>query len=179
MDGAATKLVTKTPQLPYTSQILLLAAYLCSYIPARNDVTIFSKLSAKKKRRGGASGTVKGGGARKNKNSLTQRRRIDRKLLGPQAFVLERMMAVFGCVWEEATHHREKSIHGEGRKGLKELGGSADVLAQVATLISLRLLVRTGKEDLDGGSKYRVNVGWEVVRSLGRRVGVELGEWLE
>ena len=60
-DGGARKPVTKTPQLAYNSQILLLAAYLCSYIPARNDV---SQLSAKQKRRGGAPGTVKGGGRR-------------------------------------------------------------------------------------------------------------------
>lgn len=179
--GVNTKALTKlpaTPPLPYASQILLLAAYLCSYIPARNDVIIFSKLFAKKRRRG-ASGTVKGGGARKNKNSLAQRRRIDRKLLGPQAFVVERLLAVFWCVWEEATHSRECKSSGERRKGLREFGGSADILAQIAMLSSLRLLVSTGKEGLDGGSKYRVNVGWEVVRSLGRGVAVELGEWLE
>lgn len=123
-----------------------------------------------------ASNTVKGGGARKGKNTLAQRRRVDRKLLGPQAFVLERLLAVFWVVWEEASHGKERDGK---RKGLKELGGSADILAQVATLSSLRLLVRTGKEELDGGSKLRVNVGWEVVRALGRGVGVELGEWLE
>ncbi len=42
---------------------------------------------------------------------------------------------------------------GGGRKGLKELGGSADVVAQVVRTSSLRLLVRTGKEEVDGGSK--------------------------
>ena len=124
-----------------------------------------------------ASNTVKGGGARKGKNTLAQRRRIDRKLLGPQAFVFERLMAVFWVVWEEASHGDDR--RDRHRKGLKELGGSADILAQVATLSSLRLIVRTGKEELDGGSKLRVNVGWEVVRALGRGVGVELGEWLE
>lgn len=125
-----------------------------------------------------ASNTVKGGGARKGKNTLAQRRRIDRKLLGPQAFVLERLLAVFWVVWEEASHEKERDRKGKG-KGLRELGGSADILAQVATLSSLRLLVRTGKEQIDGGAKLRVNVGWEVVRALGRGVGVELSEWLE
>ncbi len=179
--GVKIKPLTAAPPLPYTSQILLLAAYLCSYIPARIDATIFSKASSKKKRRGGVSG----GGARKSKNSLAQRRRIDRKLLGPQAFVVERLLAVFWCVWEDAEavgRDRGGSVaaQGGGRRGIRELGGSADILAQIATLASLRLLVKSGSraEELEGGGKWRVNVGWEVIRGVGRGVGVELGEWL-
>jgi origin recognition complex subunit 5 len=31
---------------------------------------------------------------------------------------------------------------------------------------------------MDCGGKWRVNVGWEVIRGLGRGVGVEVEEWL-
>ena len=57
--------------------------------------------------------------------------------------------------------------------------GSADLQTAIATLCSLRLLVRVGSADaLDGGARYRVAVGWEVVRNIGRSVGVEVEEWI-
>ena len=69
-------------------------------------------------------------------------------------------------------------------------GVDADVAMALATLSSLRLLVRVGAgagaggggwgggADLDRGAKWRVNVGWEVIRALGRSMGVEVEEWL-
>lgn len=56
---------------------------------------------------------------------------------------------------------------------------SADVLTQVATLTSLRLLVRSGAGDaLETAGKWRVNCGWEFVVGLGRSVGVEMRDWI-
>lgn len=59
-------------------------------------------------------------------------------------------------------------------------GLDTDVSMALATLSSLRLLVRVGGggDPLDRGGKWRVNVGWEVVRGLGRSMGVEVEEWL-
>ena len=58
----------------------------------------------------------------------------------------------------------------------------ADLYTQVATLTSLRLLVRAGgvggNDGLEAGGRWRVNVGWEYARGLGRRVGLEVGEYL-
>lgn len=56
----------------------------------------------------------------------------------------------------------------------------ADVGMALATLSSLRLLVRVGGggEPLDRGGKWRVNLGWETVRGLGRSMGIEVEEWL-
>jgi origin recognition complex subunit 5 len=61
--------------------------------------------------------------------------------------------------------------------------GDADIGMAIATLASLRLLVRVGGgagggDLMDCGGKWRVNVGWEVIRGLGRGVGVEVEEWL-
>lgn len=109
----------------------------------------------------GAGGGRSGGGPR------TKHRKIARKLLGAHAFVLERMMAIFTAVRTE---------WGIG-------GGSvddADVGMALATLSSLRLLVRVGGggDPLDRSGKWRVNIGWEAVRGLGRSMGVEVEEWL-
>ncbi|ELR10173.1 hypothetical protein VC83_00700 [Pseudogymnoascus destructans] len=165
---AATSLATKhaltTPPLPYTSRILLIAAYLASYTPARLDPLLFAKSSAPtKKRRKNL-----GGAATKPRPGTAARRKLNRKLLGPQAFVMERCLAIFWALREEAN--------GAGRA---ETGG-ADILAAVAALGSLRLLGKTSRvaDPLEGGCKWKVNVGWEVVRVVGRSVGIEVEEWI-
>ncbi|OBT94363.1 hypothetical protein VE01_07696 [Pseudogymnoascus verrucosus] len=160
----APKHALTTPPLPYTSRILLIAAYLASYTPARLDTLLFAKSSGPtKKRRKNL-----GGNATKPRPGTAARRKLNRKLLGPQAFVMERCLAIFWALREEAN--------GAGRA---EAGG-ADVLAAVAGLASLRLLGKTSRvaDPLEGGCKWKVNVGWEVVRGVGRSVGIEVEEWI-
>lgn len=59
---------------------------------------------------------------------------------------------------------------------------TADLYTSIATLTSLKLLVRTGvggaSDALETGGRWRVGFGWEFVRGLGRSVGVEVGEYL-
>jgi origin recognition complex subunit 5 len=31
---------------------------------------------------------------------------------------------------------------------------------------------------MDRGGKWRINVAWEVIRGIGRSIGVEVEEWL-
>jgi origin recognition complex subunit 5 len=150
--------------LPTTARILLLAAYLASHNTARHDITLFSTFHhGKKRRRGG--GFTGGRGRLRGKH-----RKIARKLLGAHAFVLERMMAIFAAVRSEWV--------GEG--GVGSNGLDADVGMAISTLASLRLLVRIGSTGdlMDRGGKWRINVGWEVVRGIGRSIGVEVEEWL-
>jgi origin recognition complex subunit 5 len=54
---------------------------------------------------------------------------------------------------------------------------NVDVFTQIATLSSLRLLLRAGTtvtDALDPGCKWRVNCGWEYIATLGRSVGLEM-----
>ncbi|KFA73721.1 hypothetical protein S40288_06247 [Stachybotrys chartarum IBT 40288] len=158
-----------TALLPTVARLLLMAAYLASHNAARHDLTLFSTYHhGRRRRRGGISvaGTPRsGGGAGRSKH-----RKIARKLLGAHAFVLERMMAIFEAV-------RTEWVDG-GAVGAAGLDG--DVGMAIATLASLRLLVRVGAggDVMDRGGKWRINVGWEVIRSIGRSVGVEVEEWL-
>ncbi|KAH6622955.1 origin recognition complex subunit 5 C-terminus-domain-containing protein [Chaetomium tenue] len=172
-----TKTITTTPNpptagaalaslLPTTARLLLLAAYLASHNATRHDLTLFSTHHHGRKRRRGGGGTRAGVGRPRGKH-----RKIARKLLGAHAFVLERWLAIFAAVRGEW----------EGDRGV----GEADVGMAIATLASLRLLVRVGGggagvggDMMDCGGKWRVNVGWEVIRGLGRGVGVEVEEWL-
>ncbi|AEO71571.1 703ca940-6ced-4736-89c5-f1dd8f774fb7 [Thermothielavioides terrestris] len=183
--GAGADLATL---LPTTPRLLLLAAYLASHNATRHDVTLFSTHYHRQRRRrgGGGGGGVAGGGRGRSKH-----RKIARKLLGAHAFVLERMLAIFAAVrgeWEAraaaaTTAAAAVPAGGSGVAGEEAAGKGqrdADVGMAIATLASLRLLVRVGGggDPMDCGGKWRVNVGWEVIRGLGRGVGVEVEDWL-
>jgi origin recognition complex subunit 5 len=80
------------------------------------------------------------------------------------------MMAIFAAVrneWADGT--------AVGAAGL-----DADVAMAISTLASLRLLTRVGGagDVMDRGGKWRINVAWEVIRGIGRSIGVEVEEWL-
>ena len=141
-----------THDLPYYSKFLLLSSYLASYNPSRLDVQFFTKASDKRKRRRGG-GAIGSGGGRKS-----QVRKIQRRLLGPQPFLLERMLAIFHAIVRDPV------------------ASSVDLQTQIATLTSLRLLVRASAsgDPLEAGGKWRVNVGWEYVKGLARSVKFEV-----
>ncbi|KAI3320604.1 origin recognition complex subunit Orc5 [Xylariaceae sp. AK1471] len=170
--------------LPPTARHLLIAAYLASHNAPRHDNALFSTwhTGAKKRRRGGItmSSTPNAGTGRGRK---PKHRRIARKLLGPGVFVLERMIAIYVATKQEWVGGVDDAKSSAG-------GVDGDVGMAIATLASLRLLVRVGGgaagaavgagggADLDRGGKWRVNVGWEVIRGVGRSMGVEVEEWL-
>ncbi|GME56536.1 Major facilitator superfamily [Neofusicoccum parvum] len=144
-----------THDLPYYSKYLLCAAYLASYNPARQDTVYFMKASEKKRRKRAQGASATPGRA--------AHRKISRHLLTPSAFPLDRLLAIFRAI---VPHDAPQT---------------ADVCTQIATLNSLRLLLRSGAagaDPLDGSCKWRVNYGWEYVRELGRSVGLEMGEYL-
>lgn len=153
--------------LPRTARMLLLAAYLAAHNAPRHDVTLFSTFHTRQRRRRAPQANARG------------HRKIARKLLGAHSFVLERMLAVFAAVRAEWLP--------DARLGLARVGLDGDVGVGMATLVSLRLLSRVGggaaaaaagADVMDRGGKWRVNVGWEVVRAVGRSIGVEVEEWL-
>ncbi|KAL7624524.1 hypothetical protein AAE478_006089 [Parahypoxylon ruwenzoriense] len=179
--------------LPPTARLLLIAAYLASHNAPRHDQTLFSTWHQQRRRRRGGAGP--GAGIRHRMAKKSKHRKIARKLLGPSAFVLERMVAIYAAT-------RREWISGPGDIDEEEVvvgraGGSnggyvdGDVGMAIATLASLRLLVRVGGggggvggagagtgDTMDRGGKWRVGVGWEVVRGVGRSMGVEVEEWL-
>lgn len=171
--------------LPPTPRLLLLASYLASHNATRHDLTLFSTHYHGRRRRRGGGGSSSIARPRGGKH-----RKIARKLLGAHAFVLERMLAIFAAVRGEWEAHGG-ALHLQGRRdgdgqGQGQGQGDADIGMALATLASLRLLVKVGGggggggtgDVMDCGGKWRVNVGWEVVRGLGRGVGVEVEEWL-
>ena len=93
----------------------------------------------------------------------SKHKKIQRRLLGPRAFVLERLLAIFHAILPHTIG-----------------SGSADIQAQIATLAKLRLLARAvgGGDILDAGTKWRVNVGWEYIRELARSLRFDIENYL-
>ena len=155
-------------QLPFFSRLLLVAAYLASYNPPRTDQLFFMKAAASKRKK-------KGGGTAKTRQSHAKSRKISRKLLGPQAFVLERMLAIFHAIRPDADSKGTKP-------GNRNITGSADIQMAIATLTSLRFLIKMGSaaaaDTLDGSSKWRVAIGWDVIRGIARGVGIEAEDYI-
>ncbi|OAL01814.1 hypothetical protein IQ06DRAFT_128625 [Phaeosphaeriaceae sp. SRC1lsM3a] len=141
--------------LPFYTTHLLIAAYLASYNPARTDVTYFMKHTDKRKGKRRAPST--------SVSNAMKARKISRHLLTPSPFPLDRLLAIFRALLDG---------------GVPQV---ADLYTQIATLTSLRLLVRAGagsNDVLEPGGRWRVNFGWEYARALGRSVNLEVGEYL-
>ncbi|THW49152.1 hypothetical protein D6D21_02625 [Aureobasidium pullulans] len=143
-------LILVTHDLPYYSKWLLCAAYLASFNPARQDNIYFMKATERKRRR-------KGGGAIAGRES--KNRKIPRHLLSPSPFPLDRILAILHAVLPH------------------DLTPTMDIYTQLATLCSLRLLLRTaviGGDLLEPGAKWKVNFGWEYALKLARSVGFDI-----
>ncbi|CAF9937466.1 hypothetical protein IMSHALPRED_011149 [Imshaugia aleurites] len=145
-----------TYTLPYYPTHLLISAYLASHNPPKHDITLFSKTSLSKRRK-------RGGGTALTSHRASKHRKISRRLLGPQPFPLERLFAIFHAILP-----------------LPYANGGADIMCQVATLVGLRLIIKAGGagDVLEGGGKWRVNVGWEFVRGVARGVNFDVESYL-
>lgn len=141
--------------LPFYTTHILIAAYLASYNPSRTDVTYFMKHTDKRKNKRRAYSTTVA--------NSTKARKISRHLLTPSPFPLDRLLAIFRALVDGSVPQ------------------VADLYTQIATLTSMRLLVRAGagsNDVLEAGGRWRVNFGWEYARALGRSVNLEVGEYL-
>lgn len=150
-----------TALLPTTARVLLLSAYLASHNAVRHDISLFStSFNGRKRRRPGPNAA--------RANNRNKQRKISRKLLGAHAFVLERLLAIFEAVRTEWVDSAAVLP-----------GPDGDIGMALATLASLRLLIRIGTGDImDRSGKWRINVGWEVMRGIGRGIGINIEEWL-
>lgn len=150
---------TKTQELPYYAKWLLVAAYLASFNPARLDALYFMKSTERKRRK-------KGGGTARSGGRPSKIRKVPRHLLAASAFTLDRHLAILLAILPH------------------DLRTTIDMYKQIATLSSLRLLVKAGGigggDALEPGGKWRVGpmVTWEYVQSLARSLDFNLVDYV-
>lgn len=159
--------------LPTTARLLLVAASLASHLHTKHDQTLFSTFSThRRKRGGGASAAGRKGGGRRPKH-----RKIDSRLLGAHTFPLERLTAIYAAVRGEWAAGADASLADDAGSARVD----TDVAMALATLASLRLLVKAGAagaDPMDRSGRWKVNISWDAVVPIGRSVGIEVDEWM-
>lgn len=149
MSGEGDWRATTEMPLPFYAKYLLIAAYLASYNPAREDKRLFVKERAHK---------------RKTLADTRRRARISELLntqLGPKPFTLDRMLAIFFSVVSE-------------RAGL-----CSNLMSQISSLVRMQLLTAVGHADhtLDG-QRFKCNVDFEYIHSISKSVGFNIRKYL-
>lgn len=115
----STKTFAQSFELPYYAKYLLIAAYLASYNPPKEDKRLFMKYHGKQ---------------RKRLQQVRAKAKIGEKLnmqLGPKVFTLDRLLAIFYAILEE------------------KIGLTSNLLSQIATLVELKLIAGSKEIDLD------------------------------
>ena len=179
-------------ELPFFSKYLLIAAYLASYNPVKSDKRFFMKYHGKVSRscklivQTGSGGMciLSLRGCRRCALYLRGyqqflflqfKKRVQRKsihvaahkrssqLLGPKQFPLDRMLAIFYVIVDMDQD---------------ALGcvGSADILSQISSLVTLNLLTQA-ESGLDT-PKYKCNVSLDFVRLVAKNVRFEIHKYL-
>ncbi|XP_023948043.2 origin recognition complex subunit 5 [Bicyclus anynana] len=143
----STKTFAQSFELPYYAKFLLIAAYLASYNPPKEDKRLFMKNHGKQ---------------RKRLQQVKAKAKISEKLntqLGPKIFTLDRLLAIFYAILEE------------------KIGLTSNLLAQIATLVELKLIAGSKEIDLDA-SKYKCIVGYDFISAVAQTVGFNVRKYL-
>ncbi|CAH0403172.1 unnamed protein product [Chilo suppressalis] len=142
-----TKTFAQSFELPYYAKFLLIAAYLASYNPPKEDKRLFMKNHGKQ---------------RKRLQQVKAKAKINEKLntqLGPKVFTLDRLLAIFYAILEE------------------KIGLTSNLLAQIATLVELKLIAGSKEIDLDT-AKYKCIVGYDFISAVAHTVSFNVRKYL-
>eukprot|EP00039_Didymoeca_costata_P003812 m.69755 g.69755 ORF g.69755 m.69755 type:complete len:442 (+) comp12086_c0_seq6:1390-2715(+) len=142
---------TQELELPFLSKYMLVAAYLASYNPESTDARIFSKHKIQKKRKA----------PNKKKKVSKAAVKVPQRLLGPRAFSMERLLAIFYSIFD-----------GEKPKA------SAELYALVASLVTLQLLTYTSKNLNLDSPMLKCLCSFEAVQRISLALDIDLGKFL-
>lgn len=134
--------------------------------------------------------------------SLMSGAQVAQTLMGPKAFSLDRLIAIFGSLLMEHDRPKHADVLGtraalEWEKQVNETMASAGVhqlvrplsslscrflgltglSLQVAHLASLHLVQRIGPADRLNGTTFKTGIGWETAVLLGEGLGFRLNEF--
>ncbi|KAL3853199.1 hypothetical protein ACJMK2_016760 [Sinanodonta woodiana] len=132
--------------LPYYTKYLLIAAYLASYNPAKTDKRFFAKHTGKK--------------TKKISQTAKFRWEASNHVLGPKAFPLDRLMAIFYSIVEG------------------KVAPTANIFMQITSLVSLHMLTLDPRDDQIITPKYKCLVSLDLIKSVARTVNFDVVRYL-
>ncbi|XP_070558277.1 origin recognition complex subunit 5-like [Ptychodera flava] len=94
------------------------------------------------------------------KSKLKKTEKISYQLLGPRPFPLDRLMAIFYSVVDS------------------RVAPTANIFAQISSLVTLHLLTQVGHDDQLDGAKYKCTVSLDFIRSIARTVNFDVVRYL-
>lgn len=135
-------------ELPFYAKYLLIAAYLASYNPTKEDKKLFMKYQSKKTK------TIK---------EIKAKSKVSEKLntqLGPKAFSLDRLLAIFYAILDD------------------KVGFNNNLLVQVSSLVELQLLAAISDNFALDGQKYKCIVSFDFIDTISKMVGFSIRKYL-
>lgn len=140
----------KVVDLPYYTKGLLVAAFLASYNPLKNDKRLFVKYHGKQTKR---LQTVNKNAVNFDKATLT---------LGPKTFNVDRLLAIFCAILDE------------------KVGITTNLISQISTLVNLRYLTYVSGENnlIDGAGRLQCNISQEKATQLSCNIGIDIKKYI-
>ncbi|KAF6206468.1 hypothetical protein GE061_017701 [Apolygus lucorum] len=133
----------KAFDLPYYAKYFLIASYLASYNSPKHDRRLFMKNHGKQRKQAKKE---------KAKSKVSE-------LLGPKAFSLDRLLAIFYAIMEEKA-----SL-------------TVNLMSQIASLVELRLLAKMGDGNIDN-PKFKCLAGFDCVAAVADTLGFNVRKYL-
>jgi len=137
-------------ELPFFSKFLLAAAYIASYNPQSTDRRFFCKNAGKLRKQ------IKQMKKLKDKRSRT----TTAQLLGPKAFPIDRLMAIFYSIVDE------------------RVPPSANILSQLSSLVTLKLIANAGTADSIDAKKFKACVSLEFIQGISKTIHFDINHYL-
>lgn len=135
-------------ELPFYAKYLLIAAYLASHNPAKDDKRIFMKSHGRKTK------TMKDV---KMKSKVSEQLTT---LLGPKPFTFDRLLAIFYSILDD------------------KVGFNNNLLVQITSLVELQLLISLSDTTSLDAPKYKCNVGYDFIHQVAKMVGFNIRKYL-
>ncbi|KAG7701717.1 hypothetical protein KL933_000592 [Ogataea haglerorum] len=142
--------------LPKKTKYILIASYLASYDDPKYDLILFSK-----QREARSNRKVR----HSKKKSTKPSDQLSSRMLSPQAFTLERLLAILHAIYDENCD--------------EPLLNDVELLSELATLSTLKSVMKLKLGDtIGGGTKWKCNVNWSVIKKFSDDVGFEIENFL-
>ncbi|KAL1456055.1 hypothetical protein WDU94_000809 [Cyamophila willieti] len=146
--SATQSLRMKLLDLPFYTKYFLIASYLASYIAPKYDRRLFVKATLGKR-------------SKKRNVIKIQNEKIESELLGAKSFSLDRLLAIFYAIVDEAG-----------------VNLTANLLAQVTSLVELKLLTALSDGNLDKPN-YKCSVDKETIYAISKTVDFNIKKYLD
>lgn len=147
-DVLAAETTVMTTPLPFYAKYLLIASYLASYNPAKEDRRLFSKDHIKK---------------RKTISQMKRKEKIVELLntqIGPKQFTFDRLLAIFFSILDD------------------KVGLCSNLMSQISSLVQMQLLTAIGEGINLDSHKFKCNVDFEYIQVISKMVGFNIRKYL-